>query len=214
VLGGTYKIPVLVGQYEKTFVQDQKRDETFNEAAFGREYESRWSGTVEDAFFNMEAFEKNRILQRPEFEASGRSSAASYYILAVDVGRKGCESAVCVLKITPQPSGRSVKSLVNMYTFSGTHFGIQALKLKKLFYKYKARRLIIDANGVGLGLVDYMVMPSEDSETGETLPDFGVYNDEENYYKQYITNHCERGAMYLIKANAPINTEAHSNIQS
>ena len=121
VLGGTYKIPVLVGQYEKTFVQDQKRDETFNEAAFGREYESRWSGTVEDAFFNMEAFEKNRILQRPEFEASGRSSAASYYILAVDVGRKGCESAVCVLKITPQPSGRSVKSLVNMYTFSDTH---------------------------------------------------------------------------------------------
>ena len=51
VLGGTYKIPVLVGQYEKTFVQDQKRDETFNEAAFGREYESRWSGTIEDAFF-------------------------------------------------------------------------------------------------------------------------------------------------------------------
>ena len=214
VLGGTYKIPVLVGQYEKTFVQDQKRDETFNEAAFGREYESRWSGTVEDAFFNMEAFEKNRILQRPEFEASGRSSASSYYIIAVDVGRKGCESAICVLKITPQPSGRTVKSLVNMYTLSDTHFGIQALKLKKLFYKYKARRLVIDANGVGLGLVDYMVMPSEDTDTNETLPDFGVYNDEENYYKQYITNHTERGAMYLIKANAPINTEAHSNIQS
>ncbi len=40
VLGGTYKIPVLTGQYEKTFVQDQKRDETFNEAAFGREYKT------------------------------------------------------------------------------------------------------------------------------------------------------------------------------
>ena len=38
VLGGTYKVPVLLGQYEKTFVQDQKKDETFNEAAFGREY--------------------------------------------------------------------------------------------------------------------------------------------------------------------------------
>ena len=124
VLGGTYKIPVLVGQYEKTFVQDQKRDETFNEAAFGREYESKWSGTVEDAFFNMEAFDRNRVLLRPEVEHSGRSSAQSYYIIAVDVGRKGCESAVCVIKVTPQANGRSVKSVVNIYTFSDTHFGI------------------------------------------------------------------------------------------
>ena len=65
VLGGTYKIPVLVGQYEKTFVQDQKRDETFNEAAFGREYESRWSGSIEDAFFRAEWFDRNRILLQP-----------------------------------------------------------------------------------------------------------------------------------------------------
>lgn len=43
ILGGTYKIPVLTGQYEKTFVQDQKRDETFNEAAFGREYRLLYS---------------------------------------------------------------------------------------------------------------------------------------------------------------------------
>lgn len=89
VLGGTYKIPVLTGQYEKTFVQDQKRDETFNEAAFGREYESRWSGSVEDAFFNGEAFDRNRILQKPEYEFSGRSTLQSYYVLSVDVGRKG-----------------------------------------------------------------------------------------------------------------------------
>ena len=214
VLGGTYKIPVLVGQYEKTFVQDQKRDETFNEAAFGREYESKWSGTTEDAFFNMEVFDRNRILQRPEMEHSGRSSALSYYIIAVDVGRKGCDSVACVIKVTPQAAGRSAKSLVNMYTFSDMHFGIQALKLKKLFYKYKARRLIIDANGVGLGLVDYMATPTTDTETNEEYPDFGVYNDEEGYYKQYKTHNTEQEAMYLVKANAPLNTEAHANVQS
>ena len=214
VLGGTYKIPVLVGQYEKTFVQDQKRDETFNEAAFGREYESKWSGTVEDAFFNMEAFDRNRVLLRPEVEHSGRSSAQSYYVIAVDVGRKGCESAVCVIKVTPQANGRSVKSVVNIYTFSDTHFGVQAFKLKKLYYKYKARRLVIDANGVGLGLIEFMVIPSVDSDSGEEYPDFGVYNDPENYYKQYKTPNTEHEAMYLIKANGPLNTEAHANIQT
>jgi hypothetical protein len=90
----------------------------------------------------------------------------------------------------------------------------KALKLKKLYYQYKARRLVIDANGVGLGLIDYMIMPSIDNDTGEEYPDFGVMNDEENYYKQYKTANTEHDAMYLIKANAPMNTEAHANIQS
>lgn len=214
VLGGTYKIPVLTGQYEKTFVQDQKRDETFNEAAFGREYESKWSGSVEDAFFNGEAFDRNRILQKPEYEHSGRSSLSSYYILSVDVGRKGCESVVCVIKVVPQNVGPAVKSLVNIYTFADEHFEDQAIRLKRLYYKYKARRLVIDANGLGIGLVDYMVKSQTDPLTGDVYSDFGVYNDDEGYYKKYKTNNTEQEAMYLIKANAPINTEAHANVQA
>jgi hypothetical protein len=122
ILGGTYKIPVLTGQYEKTFVQDQKRDETFNEAAFGREYESKWSGTIEDAFFNGEAFDRNRKLQKPEYEYSGKSSERSYYVISVDVGRKGCDSVACVFKVIPQNVGGAWKSLVNIYTFSDEHF--------------------------------------------------------------------------------------------
>jgi hypothetical protein len=49
--------------------------------------------------------------------------------------------------------------LVNIYTWDDTHFEDQAIKLKRLYYKYKARRLVIDANGLGIGLVDYMVKP-------------------------------------------------------
>jgi len=58
---------------------------------------------------------------------------------------------------------------------SDEHMGDQALKLKKMYYDYKARRIIIDANGLGLGLVDFMVKPSIDPDTNETFPDFGVY---------------------------------------
>jgi hypothetical protein len=102
VMGGTWRIPVLVGLQSKNFVQELKQDGTFNEASFDREYESRWSGTVEDAFFNGEVFDRNRKLQQPEYEASGRSSDRAYYILSVDVGRKKCQSVICVFKVTPQ----------------------------------------------------------------------------------------------------------------
>ena len=214
ILGGTYRIPVLVKLLDKNFIRDLKMDGTFNESSFDREYESKWSGTVEDAFFNSEVFDRNRILKQPEYEASGRSSKASFYILSADVGRKGCDTVVCVFKCTPQPQGSSIKSLVNIYTLSDEHFEDQAIKLKRLFYKYNARRLVIDANGMGIGLLDYLIKPQIDPDTGDTYPDFGVYNDDEGYYKKYRTVNCEQDAVYQIKANAPINTEAHANARS
>lgn len=218
VLGGTWRTPVAVGLQQKTFITDQKNEGTYNEASFEREYESIWSGTVEDAFFNAEIFNRNRILNQPEYEASGRSSKLSYYILSVDVGRKGCDTVVCVFKVTPQSHGEPIKSLVNIYTMNDTHFEDQAIKLKKLYYKYKARRIVIDANGLGVGLVDFMVKPQINPETSEVIPDFGVYggtqDDAVQEYKKYKTNSTELDVLYLMKANAPINTEAHSITQS
>ena len=214
IMGGTWRIPVLMKLLDKTFLQDLKKDGTYNEASFSREYESKWSGTVEDAFFNGEAFDRNRQLQKPENEHSGRSSAQSFYVLSADVGRKGCDTVVCVFKVTPQSMGGAFKSLVNIYTFADEHFEDQAIKLKKLYYKYKAKRLVIDANGLGIGLVDYMVKSQIDPDTNDSYPDFGVYNDDEGYYKKYKTTVTEQEAMYLLKANAPINTEAHANAQT
>lgn len=176
-----------------------------------RKMESEWSGTAEGAFFDGEVFDRNRILQLPEKEASGRSSMSSFYILSADVGRKGCDTVISVLKVTPQPIGDAVKSLVNLYTMTDEHFENQCIEMKKLFYRYNARRLVIDGNGLGIGLLDYLVKRQEDPETGQVYPPFGVMNDDEGYYKQFKTLDCEQDAVYVIKANAPINTEAHTN---
>jgi hypothetical protein len=59
--------------------------------------------------------------------------------------------------VTPQSQGGSIKSLVNIYTLSDEHFEDQTIKLKKLYYKYNADRIVIDGNGLGIGLIDYMV---------------------------------------------------------
>ena len=93
------------------------------------------------------------------------------------------------------------------------HMEDQAIKLKKLFYKYKARTMVIDGNGLGIGLIDYMVK-SQIDDMGDILPDFGIENDDEGYYKKFRTNTTEMDAIYIIKANAPINTECHSNAQT
>ena len=212
IMGGTWRIPVALGLQSKNFITSIQQDPTFNLASFQREYESMWSGTVENAFFDGDKFDRNRILQKPEYEYSGRSNQNAYYILGIDVGRKGCQTCIIVFKVTPTQNGESIKSVVNIIDLEDMHFEEQAVQIKKAFYRYKAQRVVIDGNGVGLGLVDYMV--KQQNQDGEVLPDFGVYNDDEKYYKQYRTNICEDDAMYIIKANAPINTAAHTIAKS
>ena len=60
-----------------------------------------------------------------------------------------------------------------------------------------------------------MIKPQVDPDTGDDYPDFGVYGgtqeDAAQEYKKYRTNSTEQDAIYIMKANAPINTEAHSN---
>ena len=218
VLGGTWRVPVMEELLSKSFIEELKLDGTYNDASFAREYESEWSGDAENAFFSAEKFDKHRVLLQPEYEFSGRSSKSAYYILGVDVGRIGCTTEVCIFKVTPQVQGASLKTLVNIYTYDAEDFEVQAINIKKLYYKYKARIVAIDANGLGVGLVDFMTKAQIDPETGDNLPPFGVEggttDDAIELYKKIKGPGVEENAMYLIKANAPINTEAHTYVQT
>lgn len=217
-LGGDYKLAILEGAVKEDMVDEMKLNGTYNEASFDREYGSVWSGDVENAYFSNDVFEKHRILLQPEYEYSGRSSKSAYYVIGVDVGRKGCNSEACIIKVTPQPQGDALKTLVCIHSLAAEHFEAQAIHLKKLYFKYKARSIVIDANGIGAGLVDYMVKAQIDPEDGSELVPFGVeggtYEEAISDYKKFRTDDTELNAMYLVKANAPFNTEAHAYVQT
>ena len=214
IMGGTYETPVISGLLDENFVEQLKLQGTFNDQSFNREYRSIWSGDVENAFFSSEKFDKYRVLLQPQYEYSGRSAKNAYYVFGVDVGRIGCTTEVCVLKVTPQVQGAAHKTLVNIFTYDAEHFETQCIHIKHLYYKYRPRRIAIDANGLGVGLVDYLIKP-QDTDDGEYLPPFGVYNtDEYPDYKKFVTSETVRDVLYLIKANAPINTEAYSYAQT
>lgn len=63
-----------------------------------------------------------------------------------------------------------------------------------------------------------MVKSQVDPETGDKLPSFGVYGSTveslEDQYKKFRTNDTEENAMFLMKANASINTVCYAELQS
>ena len=219
IMGGTYETPVCEGLLNEDFVDQLRMQGTFNDESFDREYRSIWSGDAENAFYSAEKFDKYRVLNQPEDEYSNRSSKTAFYVIGVDVGRIGCTTEACIFKVTPQPKGSAIKSLVNMFSYEAEDFEKQAINLKKLYYRYKARTMAIDANGLGVGLIDFMTKAQVDPDNGDILPPFGVeggtFEDIINQYKDVNkAPDVEKDAMYLIKANAPINTEAYSYAQT
>lgn len=214
ILGGTWRVPVIEGLLDKNFVRDLRMDGTYNESSFEREYESRWSGDIESAFFSSERFDKQRKINQAEWKFSNRTSKDGYYIMGVDVGRFGCASEVVIIKVTPGAGDIPRKRIVNIYSFEEEHFGMQALRLKRLFQLYKCRIAVVDANGLGAGLVDMLTMDTIDPDTGETLYNWGVYNDEDNRYRNLITENTIHDAMYIMKANTPLNSEMYAYVQS
>ena len=214
IMGGTYETPVVSGLLDEDFVEQLRLQGTFNDQSFNRQYRSIWSGDVENAFFSSEKFDKYRVLLQPQYEYSGRSSKTAYYVFGVDVGRIGCTTEICVFKVTPQVQGAAHKTLVNIYTYDAQHFETQCIHIKHLYYKYKPKRIAIDGNGLGVGLIDYLIKAQETAD-GQYLPPFGVFNtDEYPEYKKFVTPETQRDMLYIIKANAPINTEAYSYAQT
>ncbi len=214
VLGGSWRVPVIFGLLDKNFVRDLKMDGTFNEDSFEREYESKWTGDIESAFFSSDRFDKQRKINMPEWKYSNKTSKDGYYIMGVDVGRFGCTTEVVIIKVTPGAGDIPRKRIVNIYSFDEEHFGLQALKLKRLFQQYKCRVAVIDGNGLGAGLVDMLTMDTIDPDTGETLYNWGVMNDEDNKYRNMKTDDTITDAMYIMKANQVLNSEMYAYCQS
>lgn len=218
IMGGTWQIPVNEGLQPKNFIQNLKLQGTFDASSFDREWGSRWTGDSEKSYYSSEAFDKCRELLQPEYEHSGRASKNAYYILGVDVGRKGDTSEISVIKVTPQPQGASLKSVVCFYSKANATMREQAVWIKRLFIKYKARTVVVDGNGIGVNLVDELAIGQDDPETGDYLPPLGIeggtYESVHDDIKKFRSDDAIKDAMFIIKANAPINTEAHSYLRT
>lgn len=55
VMGGTWRIPVLMKLLDKSFLQDLRRDGTFNEASFDREYRDLYSLNIVNCWKTLRA---------------------------------------------------------------------------------------------------------------------------------------------------------------
>ena len=182
--GNSYDLPCMYGQLDIDFIEEKRDSPTYSILDFMREYESIYTGSSSDNLVSDEKLNKCRTLSIAEWESSG--DPKSQYILAYDVSRStGKENALCalvVIKITPRGDGTYHKQVVNIFSLEGQHDTWQAKFLKQKVKEYKASILVIDANGIGSGVVDQLVLDLNDGN-----PAYKVVNDIDNQWTKYHT---------------------------
>ena len=213
VFGCDYRVPVLHGLLDKTYINKLKMSPSYNEESFAREYMSIWSGSSDESWFNYDKLSKYRKIKNPETHFLNRPNSTQFYILSVDVGRLNDQTVVCVFRVNVV-QGKYLATLVNLFVLGRTPetkpFSVQAAHLKAIIRDFNPREVVIDTNGLGVGLGDEMVRQQVD-EHGELLPAYGFTNDD-NYKKTQPRDAiC---ILYGIKANGPLNSQIHGNAYS
>lgn len=79
------------------------------------------------------------------------------------------------------------------------------LMTMRYFHKYKCTHLVMDCNGVGLGVYDYITKPHYDPETGEEYPAMTCINDSDMADRCKDPNAIK--VVYSVKASQKFNTQ-------
>ena len=155
IFGGDWRIPVIEGLQPANFIQQQEAGNSMDESGFEREYGSIWSGTIEGAFFDMNRFDKHRIINLASNcydNGISKRRDGGYYVMGVDVGRLNCPTEIVVLKVQPtrsqSGSNIDVKQVVNIFTLEDEFFAKQAIEIKRIFHRFKCDMCVVDGNGL------------------------------------------------------------------
>ena len=211
-MGLDYRIPLRHGLLNARQIEGLKLSPSYNEQTFAAEYMGAWLGGSEESWFNFEKMSKYRKIKNPELHQKFRGDPNILYLISVDVGRTaGGDASVAEIFRVNVRDNKYFSTLVNIVVLGLTDesrtFSGQAIDIKRLIEFYQPREVVIDCNGLGIGLADEMIRNQTDVY-GNTYPAYGFFNNDEYKRVQPKDAAC---ILYCMKANGPLNSKVHSN---
>lgn len=224
VCGLPYQLSVSEGLLDAETVADEMAETDFNEIKFQMEYEALWYGNTDGSFFDYNSISKNRKIKYPMLPDSLASKLGNSQnvrippklngeirILSADIAlmtsRKNNNDATAVFinQLMPTKAGRYTSNIVYADVCEGLRTDDQALMIRKLFDEYQCDYIVLDTNGIGLGVYDCLARDIVDTETGEIYPAVSCCNNSEMAERCTVIG-AEK-VVWSIKASAQFNSD-------
>lgn len=224
ICGLPYELSIKEGLLDRSVIEDEYVESDFNELRFQMEYEALWWGSSEGAFFDYDSISKNRKIQYPMLP--GRISSllghsqlikiphkqnGEIRILSADIALMSSKknnndaTAVFINQLMPTKAGRYTSNIVYADTYEGLRTDDQALIIRKMFDEYDCDYLVLDTNGLGLGVYDCLARDVVDPETGEIYPAISCCNNAEMAARCTVIGADK--VIWAIKASAQFNSD-------
>lgn len=161
-------------------------------------YEERWVGGSQNCLVPVHVLLEARKIQTPEMECDGVHD----YYMGVDVARSPndnqCATSISIIKVYRDRDKIANKiQVVYLTNVEGTmDFEEQTLIIKKLYFKFKPKAIVIDANGLGIGMVDMVKKRTINPVDGKVYPAFDHVNWKESFCSDPTAIKC----VYPLKA--------------
>lgn len=224
VCGLPYQLSVTEGLLDAETVADEMAETDFNEIKFQMEYEALWYGNTDGSFFDYNSISKNRKIKYPMLPdklASKLGNAQNVRIppklngeirilsadIALMTSRKNNNDATAVFinQLMPTKAGRYTSNIVYTDVCEGLRTDDQALMIRKLYDEYHCDYIVLDTNGIGLGVYDCLARDIVDTETGEIYPAVSCCNNAEMASRCTVIGADK--VVWSIKASAQFNSD-------
>lgn len=226
VFGIPYQMAIKEGLLSREQVQDEMSEEDFDPVSWRIEMETMWHGESDGAFFSYDALSKCRKIKIPYYpldmyEKRGINipdlAPQERRIMSVDVAlmasRKHANDATAIWINTAIPQdNRYVSNYVYLETFEGLTTDELGLTVMRYFYKYGCTDLVLDCQGVGLGIFDYICKEQYDPSTGETYEAMTACNNDDMGARCKVKT--ANKVVWCIKASADFNSNAASSLRA
>lgn len=215
-----YQLSILEGLLMRKQIENDMSEATFSDIAFSMERESLFYGSMEDALFDFKVVNSRRVISKAlldlEFYRSNNikiqdKQKGELRILSVDVALMASKkhdndaSALIIHSAMPTTTHNYIDNIVHISTQEGLITEELGMLIMRYFYQYDCDYLVVDANGVGMAVVDFIMSDRYDPVYGQTYGAIDCIDNPE------ISERCKvrgaRKALYAIKANAKLNND-------
>ena len=215
-----YQIAIKEGLLQRAQLEDEMSEDDFDPTIFSMEMEALFYGDTDGSFFKFDELNNRRTLKNCFYPLDvyqqkditiPKLVAGEERILSVDVALMSSKknandaSSLIINSAIPTSETNYISNIVYMQNEEGLTTDELGLVVMRTFYKYRCTQLVVDCNGIGLGLFDYLIKDQYDPQTGETYKAFTCVNDDEMASRCKVSdaNKC----LWSVKATAQFNNE-------
>ena len=227
--GLPYQLAIKENLLSRKQVEDEMSESDFDEFSFKIEMETLWHSDSDGSFFRYDDISKTRTLKEclyplkiyknyptkfkiPELELN------EHRILSVDVALLASKkhnndaSALIINRAFSTANNDYINNIVFVETHEGLTTDELGLIIMRTFYQFKCTELVLDTNGNGLGIFDYIIKPHFDPEYNVEYEPITCVNDSN------MADRCKfktaKKCVWSIKATAEFNTKSATGLRS